>query len=141
MYMKSSNRNRLQENSESSNSDVSKYFAKNKLNRQDKYILDKYGRILYADNTFPKIIDIRIFIEEIETRILEAFGKGSKLFPKIEMSEQFLLKHKGSKLKLVVLYVDLVDSISMIRNFSVDFNSDNKWNIKFYFKNLRFHVI
>ncbi|MGE5706085.1 MAG: hypothetical protein ACM3XP_05135, partial [Nitrososphaerales archaeon] len=70
--------------------------------------------------------DIRIFIEEIETRILEAFGKGSKLFPKIEMSEQFLLKHKGSKLKLVVLYVDLVDSISMIRNFSVDFNSDNK---------------
>lgn len=75
---------------------------------------------MYADNTFPKIIDIRIFIAEIETRILEALRKGSKLFPKIEMSEQFLLKHKGPKLKLVILFVDLVDSISMTRNFSVD---------------------
>ena len=36
------------------------------------------------------------------------------------MAEQFLQQHMGSKLKLVALYVDLVDSTLMTRDFSVE---------------------
>jgi adenylate cyclase len=71
-------------------------------------------------NTFPQITDIQSYIAETEKRVLEAFEKGSRLYPRIETSDQFLQQHAGSKLKLVVLYVDLVDSTFMTRDFSVD---------------------
>ncbi|MGH9998214.1 MAG: adenylate/guanylate cyclase domain-containing protein, partial [Nitrososphaeraceae archaeon] len=71
-------------------------------------------------NTFPQITDIQSYIAETEKRVLEAFEKGSRLSPRIETSDQFLQQHAGSKLKLVVLYVDLVDSTLMTRDFSVD---------------------
>ncbi len=81
---------------------------------------DKDKTILDDNNTFPQITDIQTYVAETETRILEAFEKGSRLKPKIEMTEQFLQQHVGSKLKLVALYVDLVDSTLMTRDFSVD---------------------
>jgi adenylate cyclase len=71
-------------------------------------------------NTFPQITDIQSYIAETEKRVLEAFEKGSRLSPRIKTSDQFLQQHAGSKLKLVVLYVDLVDSTLMTRDFSVD---------------------
>jgi adenylate cyclase len=92
----------------------------NHLNCQEKHMHDKDKQVPYNHNSFPQITDSQTHITETETRILEAFEKGSGLSPKIETSEQFLLQHVGSKLKLVVLYVDLVDSTLMTRNFSVD---------------------
>jgi tRNA threonylcarbamoyladenosine modification (KEOPS) complex Pcc1 subunit len=85
-----------------------------------RYMSDKDKTILDDNNTFPQITDIQTYIAETETRILEAFEKGSRFNPKIEMAEQFLQQHVGSKLKLVALYVDLVDSTLMTRDFSVD---------------------
>lgn len=104
----------------STNSNENRSFVKDKLNCQDKYMSDQDKKLLDDNNSFPQITDIQTYIEETETRILEAFEKGSRLYPKIERSEQFLQQHIGSKLKLVVLYVDLVDSTLMTRDFSVD---------------------
>ena len=67
---------------------------------------DKDKTILDDNNTFPQITDIQTYVAETETRILEAFEKGSRFKPKIEMAEQFLQQHVGSKLKLVALYVE-----------------------------------
>jgi adenylate cyclase len=92
----------------------------NQLNCQYKHMQDKDKQVPYNHDSFPQITDSQTNIAETETRILEAFEKGSGLSPKIETSEQFLLQNVGSKLKLVVLYVDLVDSTLMTRNFSVD---------------------
>ena len=87
---------------------------------EDKYTSDKDKSILNKNNNFSQITDIQTYIAETEKRVLEAFEKGSRLSPRIERSDQFLQQHAGSKLKLVVLYVDLVDSTLMTRDFSVD---------------------
>ena len=92
----------------------------NQLNCQPKHTQDKDKRVPYNHNSFPQTSNSQTNFAETETRILEAFEKGSGLSPKIDTSEQFLLQNVGSKLKLVVLYVDLVDSTVMTRNFSVD---------------------
>ena len=87
---------------------------------EEKYTSDKDKSILNKNNNFSQITDIQTYIAETEKRVLEAFEKGSRLSPRIERSDQFLQQHAGSKLKLVVLYVDLVDSTLMTRDFSVD---------------------
>ena len=98
-----------------------KYFLKDPIStHQDKYKSDKDELVISSNNNISKITDIQTYIAETEKRVLEAFEKGSKLSPRIEMSDQFLQQHAGSKLKLVVLYVDLVDSTLMTRDFSVD---------------------
>jgi adenylate cyclase len=102
------------------NANKNKSLVKDQLNCQDKYKSDKDKQLLNNNNSFPQIADIQTYIEETETRILEAFEKGPRLYPKIERSGQFLQQYIGSKLKLVVLYVDLVDSTLMTRDFSVD---------------------
>ena len=105
----------------STNTNENKSFTKDHLLYcQDKYTSDKDRSFLNKNNTFPQITDIQTYIADTEKRVLEAFEKGSKLSPRIERSDQFLQQHAGSKLKLVVLYVDLVDSTLMTRDFSVD---------------------
>ncbi|HXT82861.1 MAG TPA: adenylate/guanylate cyclase domain-containing protein [Verrucomicrobiae bacterium] len=69
---------------------------------------------------FPEIKVIQQYFAEIEKRLSETFEKNSTLNPRIERSEHFLLKCIGSKQKLIVLYVDLVDSTLLMRDFSVD---------------------
>jgi adenylate cyclase len=111
----------LSSSSLSANTNESKSFEKDHLlYYQNKYTSDKDKSILDNNNTFPQIIDIQTYIAETEKRVLEAFEKGSRLSPKIDRSDQFLQQHAGSKLKLVILYVDLVDSTLMTRDFSVD---------------------
>lgn len=105
----------------SANANESKSFEKDHyLFCQDKYLSDNDKSILDNNNFFPKITDLQTYIAETEKRVLDAFEKGSKLSPRIEMSDQFLQQHAGSKLSLVVLYVDLVDSTLMTRDFSVE---------------------
>jgi adenylate cyclase len=105
----------------SANANESKSFEKDHyLFYQDKYLSANDKSILDNNNFFPKITDLQTYIAETEKRVLDAFEKGSKLSPRIEMSDQFLQQHAGSKLSLVVLYVDLVDSTLMTRDFSVE---------------------
>jgi adenylate cyclase len=105
----------------STNTNENQFFVKDHLfYYEDKYTSDKDKSILNKNNNFSQITDIQTYIAETEKRVLEAFEKGSRLSPRIERSDQFLQQHAGSKLKLVVLYVDLVDSTLMTRDFSVD---------------------
>lgn len=106
----------------STNTNENQFFVKDHLfYYEDKYTSDKDKSILNINNNnFFQITDIQTYIAETEKRVLEAFEKGSRLSPRIERSDQFLQQHAGSKLKLVVLYVDLVDSTLMTRDFSVD---------------------
>ncbi len=69
---------------------------------------------------FLEIENIQSYFAEIEKRLSETFEKNSTLNPRIERSEQYLLKFIGSKQKLIVLYVDIVDSTLLMRDFSVD---------------------
>ncbi|HEY8522189.1 MAG TPA: adenylate/guanylate cyclase domain-containing protein, partial [Nitrososphaeraceae archaeon] len=105
----------------STNTNENQSFVKDHLfYYEDKYTSDKDKSILNKNDNFSQITDIQTYIAETEKRVLEAFEKGSRLSPRIERSDQFLQQHAGSKLKLVVLYVDLVDSTLMTRDFSVD---------------------
>ena len=105
----------------STNTNENQSFVKDHLFYYEyKYTSDKDKSILNINNNFSQITDIQTYIAETEKRVLEAFEKGSRLSPRIERSDQFLQQHAGSKLKLVVLYVDLVDSTLMTRDFSVD---------------------
>ncbi|MDW3631515.1 MAG: hypothetical protein QOK71_08765, partial [Nitrososphaeraceae archaeon] len=105
----------------STNTNENQSFVKDHLfYYEDKYTSDQDKSILNINNNnFFQITDIQTYIAETEKRVLEAFEKGSRLSPRIERSDQFLQQHAGSKLKLVVLYVDLVDSTLMTRDFSV----------------------
>lgn len=64
--------------------------------------------------------DIQRCFIETEKRITNVIKKGSIIYSKIKKSEKFLQNHIGSKQTLVVLYVDLVDSTLMMRDFSVE---------------------
>jgi hypothetical protein len=59
-------------------------------------------------------------IKETEARISEAFEKGLHYSPRIGLTDQFLRQHMSSKLELLVLYIDLVDSTLMSRSLSVE---------------------
>lgn len=60
----------------STNSNENHSFVKDKLNCQDKYMSEQDKKLLDDNNSFPQITDIQTYIEETETRILEAFKKG-----------------------------------------------------------------
>jgi class 3 adenylate cyclase len=81
---------------------------------------DINNNVLDDENAFPEIVDIKKCFAETEKRILGTIKKGSLLNSTIEKSGQFLQHYIGSKQTLVVLYVDLVDSTIMMRDFSVD---------------------
>jgi class 3 adenylate cyclase len=73
------------------------------------------------DKSSPlQIADIQKCLTEVKIRITNAINKGSIINSKIKKSEKYLQNHIGSKQTLVVLYVDLVDSTLMMRDFSVD---------------------
>jgi class 3 adenylate cyclase len=100
--------------------DEDKYFAKDLLKNHGNFNSIKHKRVVDGNNSFPQTPDLQKCIVEAETRILEAFEKGSGICIKNERYEQLLLEHSGSKLKLVVIYVDLADSTLMARDFSAE---------------------
>ncbi len=101
--------------------DEDKYFAKDLLkNHYGNFNSDKNNRVVDGNNSIPQTPDLQKCIVEAEIRISEAFEKGSKCIIKNERYEQLLQEHSGSKLKLVVIYVDLADSTLMARDFSVE---------------------
>ena len=111
----------LSSSSSFTNTNKNQSFVKDRLfYYEDKYTSEKDKSILNINSNFSQITDIQTYIAETEKRVLEALEKGSRLSPRIERSDHFLQQHAGSKLKLVVLYVDLVDSTLMTRDFSVD---------------------
>ncbi len=100
--------------------DEDKYFAKDLLKNHGNFNSIKHKRVVDGNNSFPQTPDLQKCIVEAETRISEAFEQGSRISIKNERYEQLLREHSGSKLKLVVIYVDLADSTLMARDFSAE---------------------
>lgn len=76
--------------------------------------------VLEDKKPFLEIDVLQKSSKETKKRIIDVLEKGSVAKSKIEKSEQFLQYHIGSKQILVVLFVDLVDSTLIMRDFSVD---------------------
>lgn len=76
--------------------------------------------VLEDKKPFLEIDVLQKSSKETKKRIIDVLEKGSVAKSKIEKSEQFLQYHIGSKQIIVVLFVDLVDSTLIMRDFSVD---------------------
>jgi adenylate cyclase len=65
----------------------------------------------------PQKVDIRTIIGETQERVQRTIKSGT--FFSAESSDELLREHPNSKLKLIVLYVDLVGSTMMTRSLPV----------------------
>jgi adenylate cyclase len=72
---------------------------------------------LRHDITSPQTVDIGTIIGETQERVRRTIKTGT--FFSAESSDEILREHPNSKLKLIVLYVDLVGSTMMTRSLPV----------------------
>jgi adenylate cyclase len=79
--------------------------------------LSKMTNTLQHDLTSPQKVDIRTIIGETQERVQRTIKTGT--FFSVESSDELLREHPDSKLKLIVLYVDLVGSTMMTRSLPV----------------------
>lgn len=79
--------------------------------------LSEMTNTLQHDLTSPQKIDIRTIIGETQERVQRTIKTGT--FFSVESSDELLREHPDSKLKLIVLYVDLVGSTMMTRSLPV----------------------
>ena len=75
------------------------------------------GGTLQHDMSYPEAVDTQIIIGETRERVRRTVKAGT-FFP-AESSDELLRENLNSKLKLIVLYVDLVGSTMMTRSLPV----------------------
>lgn len=75
------------------------------------------GGTLQHDMSYPEAVDTQIIIGETRERVRRTFKAGT--FFSAESSDELLRENLNSKLKLIVLYVDLVGSTMMTRSLPV----------------------
>ena len=66
----------------------------------------------------PQAIDEETMVQETQKRVWSSLKKGYEYSSSLEHSDKFLRKHVFSRIKLVVLYVDLVGSTDITLSFS-----------------------
>ena len=79
--------------------------------------LSEMTNTLRHDITSPQTVDIGTIIGETQERVRRTIKTGT--FFSAESSDELLREHPNSKLKLIVLYVDLVGSTMMTRSLPV----------------------
>jgi class 3 adenylate cyclase len=79
--------------------------------------LSEMTNTLRHDITSPQTVDIGTIIGETQERVRRTIKTGT--FFSAESSDEILREHPNSKLKLIVLYVDLVGSTMMTRSLPV----------------------
>jgi adenylate cyclase len=79
--------------------------------------LSEMTNTLQHDLTSPQTVDIRTIIGDTQERVRRTIKTGT--FFSAESSDELLREHPDSKLKLIVLYVDLVGSTMMTRSLPV----------------------
>jgi adenylate cyclase len=75
------------------------------------------GGTLQHDISYPEAVDTQTIIGETRERVRRTVKAGT--FFSAESSDELLREHLNSKLKLIVLYVDLVGSTMMTRSLPV----------------------
>ncbi|MDQ3968131.1 MAG: adenylate/guanylate cyclase domain-containing protein [Thermoproteota archaeon] len=91
-----------------------KYQSQNPIGGES---LSEMTSTLQHDLTFPQTVDMQAIISETRERVRRAVKTGT--FISAESSDELLRGHLNSKLKLIVLYVDLVGSTMMTRSLPV----------------------
>jgi adenylate cyclase len=79
--------------------------------------LREMASTLQHDLSSPEIFDIQTIIGESRERVRKTIETGT--FFSVESSDELLREHLNSRLKLIVLYVDLVGSTMMTRSIPV----------------------
>lgn len=91
-----------------------KYQSQNPIGGES---LSEMTNTLQRDLTSPQTVDIGTIIGETQERVRRTIKTGT--FFSAESSDELLREHPNSKLKLIVLYVDLVGSTMMTRSLPV----------------------
>ena len=86
----------------------------------DKFIPDEIMDVLLDEVSSVRVVDTQTYIAETQARVWKALKRGLQFETTMERSDRFLRKHVNSKVKLVVLYADLVGSTRMSRTLPVD---------------------
>jgi len=85
-----------------------------------KFIPDEIMDVLLEEVSSVRVVDTQTYIAETQARVWKALKRGLQFETTLERSNNFLRKHVNSKLKLVVLYADLVGSTKMSTTLPVD---------------------
>jgi adenylate cyclase len=91
-----------------------KYQSQNPIGGES---LSEMTNTLQRDLTSPQTVDIGTIIGETQERVRRTIKTGT--FFSAESSDEILREHPNSKIKLIVLYVDLVGSTMMTRSLPV----------------------
>ena len=84
------------------------------------FIPDEIMDVLLGEVSSVRIVDTQTYVAETQARVWKALKRGLQFETTMEKSDLFLRKHVNSKLRLVVLYADLVGSTKMSRTLPVD---------------------
>jgi adenylate cyclase len=82
-----------------------------------KNLLDRYNS---SQLTSKYIFDLQTLYLLRQNRILDILNKRYQYDTSLKRGQEFLLKHINSKISLVVMYVDLVDSTEMSSDLPID---------------------
>src|SRR5918993_451197 len=82
-----------------------------------KKLLDRYNS---SQLTSKYIFDLQTLYLLRQNRILGILNKRYQYDTSLKRGQEFLLNHINSKISLVVMYVDLVDSTEMSRDLPID---------------------
>ena len=82
-----------------------------------KNLLDRYNS---SQLTNKYIFDLQTLYLLRQNRILNILNKRYQYETSLKRGQEFLLKHINSKISLVIMYVDLVDSTEMSRDLPID---------------------
>lgn len=77
-----------------------------------------YGIIdMMLSKSSARVVDSETLIKETQNRVWKSLKSGYEYSPVVDESDAFLRKHVFSRIKMVVLYVDLVGSTSITLSF------------------------
>lgn len=82
-----------------------------------KSLLDRYNS---SQLTNKYIFDLQTLYLLRQNRLLDILNKRYQYDTSLKRGQEFLLNHINSKISLVVMYVDLVDSTEMSRDLPID---------------------
>ncbi|GBC73348.1 Adenylate cyclase 1 [archaeon HR04] len=76
--------------------------------------------IIMGELSSTRVVDTQTYIAEVQARMWKALKRGMHFKALTRSSEEFLKQHLNSKVKLVVLYADIVGSTRLSRMLPVE---------------------
>ncbi|MEM0030359.1 MAG: adenylate/guanylate cyclase domain-containing protein [Candidatus Nitrosocaldus sp.] len=76
--------------------------------------------IIMGELSSTRVVDTQTYIAEVQARMWKALKRGMRFQALTRSSEEFLKRHLNSRIKLVVLYADMVGSTRLSRMLPVE---------------------